>query len=89
MSAASAECGPFDLLCRLVSCLCFGGLCVVACAVNLCVVFEQQVAKLTFGGELFESLVAVRAFVAVWIVMNKGGVYPDGRASFFVRCELL
>jgi hypothetical protein len=62
---------------------------VVAFAMGFCVVFQQEFAELTFGGEVFESLAAVRAFVAVWIVVDEGGVYPDGRAPFFVRCELL
>jgi len=56
---------------------------------DLCVVFQQEFAKLTFGGEVSKSLAAVRAFVAVWIVVDESGVYPDGRAPFFVRCELL
>jgi hypothetical protein len=62
---------------------------VVAFAMDLCVVFQQEFAKLTFGGEVFKSLVAVRAFVAVWIVVDESGVNPDSRAPFFVRCGLL
>ena len=56
----------FVSLRRLCHSWCLGGLTFVAFAVNLCVVFDQQVAKLTFGGKVFETLVAVMAFVAVW-----------------------
>ena len=62
---------------------------VVAFAMNLCIVFQQKFADLTFGRKVFEAFVTVRAFVAVWIVVDKNDVYPDGRASFFVSDRLL
>ena len=62
---------------------------VVAFAMDLCIVFQQKFANLTFGRKVFEAFAAMRAFVAVWIVVDESGVYPDGWASLFVCDRLL
>ena len=59
---------------------CFGVESVFASAMVFGVLLKEKVADLAFNGKIFESVLAMRTFMAVWCVVKKKAICPHSWA---------